>query len=155
MLRALVLDSVTLMGSGWTAIAAISSDAVGTCRDGVTLVNTAVLCALLAIFGQTGSKYNHHALDAVWRISFGLGLIPVTAMLVYRLFFLQESKVWVKPEQACVGTSSSHLSHAVSMAQSQGKALLSARPKPVCVTLCLPGSAVTCLSRAESMYAPE
>lgn len=60
------------------------------------LVNTAVLCALLAIFGQTGSKYNHYALDAVWRISFGLGLIPVTAMLVYRLFFLQESKVWVK-----------------------------------------------------------
>ena len=60
------------------------------------LVNTAVLCALLAIFGQTGSKYNHYALDAVWRISFGLGLIPVTAMLVYRLFFLQESKVWVR-----------------------------------------------------------
>ena len=60
------------------------------------LVNTAVLCALLAIFGQTGSKYNHYALDAVWRISFGLGLIPVTGMLVYRLFFLQESKVWVR-----------------------------------------------------------
>ena len=58
------------------------------------LVNTAVLCALLAIFHQTGNKYNHHALDAVWRISFGLGLIPVTAMLIYRLFFLQESKVW-------------------------------------------------------------
>jgi len=59
-------------------------------------VNTAILCILLAIFGQTGSKYNHHALDAVWRISFGLGLIPVTAMLIYRLFFLQESKVWVR-----------------------------------------------------------
>lgn len=58
------------------------------------LVNTAVLCALLAIFHQTGNKYNHHALDAVWRISFGLGLIPVTGMLIYRLFFLQESKVW-------------------------------------------------------------
>ncbi|CAL8462225.1 g1756 [Coccomyxa elongata] len=58
------------------------------------LVNTAVLCILLAIFGQTGSKYNHHALDAVWRISFGIGLIPVTFMLIYRLFFLQESKVW-------------------------------------------------------------
>ena len=60
------------------------------------LVNTAILCILLAIFGQTGSKYNHFALDAVWRISFGLGLIPVTGMLVYRLFFLQESKVWVR-----------------------------------------------------------
>ena len=60
------------------------------------LVNTAILCILLAIFGQTGGKYNHHSLDAVWRISFGLGLIPVTGMLVYRLFFLQESKVWVK-----------------------------------------------------------
>ena len=68
------------------------------------LVNTAILCILLAIFGQTGSKYNHYALDAVWRISFGLGLIPVTGMLVYRLFFLQESKVWVrahKPASVC------------------------------------------------------
>ena len=73
------------------------------------LVNTAVLCALLAIFGQTGSKYNHHALDAVWRISFGLGLIPVTAMLVYRLFFLQESKVWVRQNKpASVSSLSSH-----------------------------------------------
>jgi MFS family permease len=58
------------------------------------LVNTAVLCILLAAFGQTGNKYNHKSLDAVWRISFGVGLIPVTGMLFYRLFFLQESKVW-------------------------------------------------------------
>jgi MFS family permease len=58
------------------------------------LVNTAVLCILLAAFHQTTSKYNHHSLEAVWRISFGIGLIPVTIMLFYRLFFLQESKVW-------------------------------------------------------------
>jgi hypothetical protein len=58
------------------------------------LVNTAVLCILLAAFGQTSSKYNHNSLNAVWRISFGIGLIPVTTMLLYRLFFLQESKVW-------------------------------------------------------------
>jgi hypothetical protein len=32
----------------------------------------------------------------VWRLSFGLGLIPVTGMLIYRLFFLQESKVWIR-----------------------------------------------------------
>lgn len=85
------------------------------------LVNTAILCILLAIFGQTGSHYNHFALDAVWRISFGLGLIPVTGMLVYRLFFLQESKVWKRqhkpasvsarfflayPRSACVSTNS-------------------------------------------------
>ena len=60
------------------------------------LVNTAVLCILLVIFGQTTSNYNNHSLDAVWRISFGLGLIPITGMLLYRLFFLQESKVWKK-----------------------------------------------------------
>ena len=72
------------------------------------LVNTAVLCALLAIFHQTGNKYNHHALDAVWRISFGLGLIPVTGMLIYRLFFLQESKVWKRQNKPMsVGSSPS------------------------------------------------
>lgn len=60
------------------------------------VVNTAILCLLMAAFGQTGNKYNHYALDAVWRISFGVGLVPVTGMLVYRLFFLQESKVWKK-----------------------------------------------------------
>ncbi len=32
----------------------------------------------------------------MWRLSFGLGLIPVTGMLIYRLFFLQESKVWIR-----------------------------------------------------------
>lgn len=59
-------------------------------------VNTAIICILLAIFGQTGSHYNNRSLEAVWRLSFGLGLIPVTAMLIYRLFFLQESKVWIR-----------------------------------------------------------
>ena len=59
-------------------------------------INTAVICILLAIFGQTGKHYNNRSLEAVWRLSFGLGLIPVTAMLIYRLFFLQESKVWIR-----------------------------------------------------------
>lgn len=59
-------------------------------------INTAIICILLAIFGQTGKNYNNRSLEAVWRLSFGLGLIPVTGMLIYRLFFLQESKVWVR-----------------------------------------------------------
>jgi hypothetical protein len=63
-------------------------------------VNTAVLCILLAIFGQTGAAYNSNSLDAVWRISFGVGLVPVTGMLVYRLLFLQESKVWIRQKKS-------------------------------------------------------
>ena len=64
------------------------------------LVNTAVLCILLTAFGQTGTSYNRRSLDAVWRISFGVGLVPVTGMLIYRLLFLQESKVWVRQKKS-------------------------------------------------------
>lgn len=81
-----------------------------------------MLCILLAAFGQTGSTYNYNALNAVWRISFGIGLIPVTGMLIYRLFFLQESKVWKKQNKpASVRFASIPLSNKIYPFRSPGK----------------------------------
>jgi MFS family permease len=63
-------------------------------------INVVVLIVLLCIFGQNhGAPYNHSSLGAVWRLSFGLGLIPITAMLIYRIFVLPESKVWSKEQK--------------------------------------------------------
>ncbi|KAK9812798.1 hypothetical protein WJX72_004025 [[Myrmecia] bisecta] len=76
-------------------------------------INTIVLIILLCIFGENHkatatNPYNQSDLGAVWRLSFGIGLIPVTLMLLYRIFRLPESKVW-KKEKVKVGTGSPNL----------------------------------------------
>lgn len=97
------------------------------------LVNTAVLCILMAAFGQTGSTYNHSSLDAVWRISFGVGLVPVTGMLIYRLFFLQESKVWKKQNKPTQVRRPSRICVAVSWQCSNSQNCLSLSGFPLCI----------------------
>lgn len=32
----------------------------------------------------------------MWRLSYGIGLIPIFFMLLWRLFRLKESKVWIR-----------------------------------------------------------
>lgn len=62
-------------------------------------VNTCVILVLLTAFGQTAADsklLSKDLLDLTWRLSFVVGLVPITFMLVYRLFFLQESKVFIK-----------------------------------------------------------
>ena len=70
------------------------------------VVNTAVLCALLAALGQTGGPkpYSAGALTAVWRLSFAAGLAPLAGMLGYRLLYVKESELWSRkerPPEAC------------------------------------------------------
>lgn len=62
------------------------------------LANTAVICALLSVFGQAGgpsrASYDRSALTAVWRLSFTVGLLPVAGMMAYRLIYVTESELW-------------------------------------------------------------
>lgn len=51
-----------------------------------------VLVVLLAAFGETQAPYNQKQLGDVWRISYGIGLIPIIIMLVWRVFFLRVSR---------------------------------------------------------------
>jgi len=73
-------------------------------------VNTALLALLLLVFGQRGAPYDATSLETVWRLSFFLGLVPVAGMLIWRLFRLEESRVWqekrrkLKREVWCRGT---------------------------------------------------
>lgn len=53
--------------------------------------NTMVLVVLLAAFGENAAPYNTKQLGDVWRISYGIGLIPIITMLVWRVFFLRVS----------------------------------------------------------------
>lgn len=60
------------------------------------LFNTMVLIILMAAFDQYGPDYSDHRLNLVWRLSYGIGLIPIFFMLLWRIFKLQESKVWIR-----------------------------------------------------------
>lgn len=65
-----------------------------------SLVNTLVILALLAGFHQSGTALGQgldDALSVTWRLSYALGCVPLAAsstVLVYRLSFLKESRVW-------------------------------------------------------------
>jgi MFS family permease len=47
------------------------------------LINTMVLVILMAAAGQYNPPYNPGRLDWVWRVSYGIGLIPITFMLFW------------------------------------------------------------------------
>ena len=58
--------------------------------------NTMVLVVLLAAFGENKAPYNQKQLGDVWRISYGIGLIPIIIMLVWRVFFLRVRNAWAQ-----------------------------------------------------------
>lgn len=65
-------------------------------------VNTCVILIFLSAFDQTSTntkKLDPFKLDLTWRLSFVVGLVPITFMLVYRLFFLRESNVFIRHEK--------------------------------------------------------
>ncbi|PNW71997.1 hypothetical protein CHLRE_16g686750v5 [Chlamydomonas reinhardtii] len=64
------------------------------------VVNTAVIIAIMAGFGQYGAPYSNHALEVTWRLSYAIGLIPLISILLYRIFRLRESAVWTKKREA-------------------------------------------------------
>ena len=39
-------------------------------------------------------------LEIIWRLSYGLGLIPLVFMVIWRIWFLKESAVWKGKKQS-------------------------------------------------------
>ncbi|KAL0027711.1 hypothetical protein WJX79_010856 [Trebouxia sp. C0005] len=66
--------------------------------------NTMVLVVLLACFHENKSPYHTSHLNDVWRISYAIGLVPIITMLMWRIFFLRESAVWVGKRRALKAT---------------------------------------------------
>lgn len=64
------------------------------------LVNTMILVILMAAFGQYDKPYNKTSLEWVWRLSYGLGLVPLVFMTIWRIWFLKESAVWKGKQQS-------------------------------------------------------
>ncbi|KXZ53070.1 hypothetical protein GPECTOR_8g63 [Gonium pectorale] len=64
------------------------------------LVNTAVIIAIMAGYGQYNKPYDHHALEVTWRLSYAIGLIPLIGILLYRTLRLPESTVWENKRKA-------------------------------------------------------
>eukprot|EP00884_Botryococcus_braunii_P005563 jgi/Botrbrau1/15007/Bobra.0018s0106.1 len=58
------------------------------------ICNLSILLLLLAALGQGSPPYSAGALGLVWRLQYGLGLLPIAFMIVQRSFYLQESHVW-------------------------------------------------------------
>ena len=63
-------------------------------------INTMVLVILMAAFGQYHKPYNTKSLEIVWRLSYALGCIPLVFMVIWRVFILKESNVWLKKRQS-------------------------------------------------------
>ncbi|KAI2507594.1 sugar transporter [Fragilaria crotonensis] len=68
------------------------------------LVNCLSLVFLLLLFGQYGSNveagnYTPDALLAIWRIVYSFGAFVLTAVLVSRLMYLNESSVWADDKE--------------------------------------------------------
>lgn len=55
---------------------------------------------LLAIFGQMDFPYSSSRLDVVWRLSYGLALIPLLFLLPWRFWRERESTVWMGKTKA-------------------------------------------------------
>ncbi len=64
-------------------------------------VNTAIILICLAAWNLYSKPYNPNHLQAVWRLSTGLGLLPVIFMLFWRIFKLKESSIW-KVIKVCI-----------------------------------------------------
>eukprot|EP00891_Asterochloris_glomerata_P008306 jgi/Astpho2/8306/e_gw1.00122.31.1_t len=79
---------------GQTVVLVFSMQAWG------NLLNLAVLLFFMAVLGQYGPTYNPTRLSIVWRLQYGLGLIPICYMVYHRIFKLKESEVW-KASQSC------------------------------------------------------
>ncbi|KAG2495268.1 hypothetical protein HYH03_006541 [Edaphochlamys debaryana] len=87
---------------GETVVLVFSMQGVG------NLVNTAVIIAILAGFGQYGPPYDSYALEVTWRLSYAIGLIPLISILLYRIFRLRESAVWQKKREALKALGGTH-----------------------------------------------
>jgi MFS family permease len=62
-------------------------------------LNTGILLILLCIFDVTtvaNQKAHPNRLGGVWRTAFGIGLIPIIAIIFYRVVYLRESKMWTR-----------------------------------------------------------
>ncbi|KAG2491417.1 hypothetical protein HYH03_010206 [Edaphochlamys debaryana] len=79
---------------GETVILVFSMQGLG------NLVNTAVIIALMAVFGLYGPTYDRKSLELTWRLSYAIGLVPLIGILLYRIFHLRESAVWQQKQQA-------------------------------------------------------
>jgi hypothetical protein len=64
------------------------------------LANTLVVVIVMAGFRQNGPPYDPTALEVTWRLSYAIGLVPLTGICLYRLFGLRESAVWQQKREA-------------------------------------------------------
>ncbi|CAL8460494.1 g23 [Coccomyxa elongata] len=87
---------------GRTVVLVFSNQGLG------NLLNTLVLLILMTIFHQYGPKYNQRSLEAVWRISYGIVLIPLVFLTLWRIFMVKESKTWAGNRRAISETALTH-----------------------------------------------
>ena len=79
---------------GETVINVLSMQGLG------NLVNTLIILILMACFGQKSYPYNEKSLEIVWRLSYGLGLLPLAFLLYWRIVAVKESTVWQSKREA-------------------------------------------------------
>lgn len=61
--------------------------------------NCLTMTILLVLTGQTSNEYNLDSLRMIWRLTYALGAAVLVFVLVSRIRFLEESKVWQQDQE--------------------------------------------------------
>ena len=61
--------------------------------------NAMTITALLLITKQVGNQYNSRMLLAIWQITYAVGAIILSYVLVTRILYLEESEVWASDKE--------------------------------------------------------
>ena len=66
-------------------------------------VQTLIMVVLMAIFDQTAKTgLDPSKLEIVWRLQYGIAVVILLALSAYRLFRLEESKVWTNASKITI-----------------------------------------------------
>ena len=85
--------SATNFGRGKGVLLVFSMQGVG------VFCNAMTITALLLIMEQVGNQYNSQMLLAIWQITYAVGAAVLAYVLVTRILYLEESKVWASDKE--------------------------------------------------------
>ena len=85
--------SATNFGRGKDVLLVFSMQGVG------VFCNAMTITALLLITNQVGNQYNSQMLLAIWQITYAVGAVVMSYVLVTRILYLEESQVWASDKE--------------------------------------------------------
>ena len=86
-------DSAEHIGRGRNVLLVFTMQGVGVFCNALTIM------ALLLITKQVGDEYDSQMLLAIWQITYAVGAIILSYVLIIRILYLEESQVWASDKE--------------------------------------------------------